>query len=128
MILSAFLTGSWRSRYSANAISTIFPAVGFLFLKKNNLSGEGSFPQATEAATAILNYGFDVLKLHRINANVEFPNEPSKLVLKRLGMKQIGEVEYEGVRAERWSLSTPKTLGIKIRLASENDAQSIGYC
>lgn len=59
---------------------------------------------ATEAAKAILNYGFQTLGLKRINANVDLRNAPSHAVIERLGMKRIGETTYEGIRASRWSI------------------------
>ncbi|MBZ5646009.1 MAG: GNAT family N-acetyltransferase [Acidobacteriia bacterium] len=49
---------------------------------------------ATEAARAVLAYGFDVLKLHRIWANHFKDNAPSGLVLRKLGMR------YEGCSRE----------------------------
>jgi ribosomal-protein-alanine N-acetyltransferase len=59
---------------------------------------------ATEAAQAILNYGFDVLGLKRINANADLRNARSHAVLERLGMKRFGDVTYEGIQAGRWSI------------------------
>jgi ribosomal-protein-alanine N-acetyltransferase len=44
----------------------------------------------TEAARAVLRYGFEVLKLHRIFAS-HFPrNPPSGRVMEKIGMKQEG--------------------------------------
>jgi ribosomal-protein-alanine N-acetyltransferase len=60
---------------------------------------------ATEAAQAILNYGFDVLGLKRINANADLRNKRSHAVLERLGMMRIGDVTYEGIEAGRWSIT-----------------------
>lgn len=45
---------------------------------------------ATEAAKKLLEFGFNELGLHRIQANVFIPNEASKKVLKKLGMKFEG--------------------------------------
>ena len=59
---------------------------------------------ATEAAQAILQYGFDELGLKKIFANADLRNVDSRAVLHRLGMKQIGEVSYGGIQAGRWVL------------------------
>jgi RimJ/RimL family protein N-acetyltransferase len=60
---------------------------------------------ATEAAQAILRYGFVELGLDRINANVDLNNAASLKVIERLGMKVVGPVFYEGIEARRFSMS-----------------------
>lgn len=45
---------------------------------------------ATEAATAVLEYGFQTLGLHRIWASAFHYNEPSAKVLRKIGMKHEG--------------------------------------
>jgi RimJ/RimL family protein N-acetyltransferase len=60
---------------------------------------------ATEAARAILHYGFVELGLSRIHANVDLTNAASLKVIDRLGMKAIGPVFYEGIEARRFSMS-----------------------
>ena len=57
---------------------------------------------ATEAAKAILEYGFKTLKLSSVDAVTEPENEPSKRVLRRLGFSKIGDLEYEGRPWEQW--------------------------
>lgn len=59
---------------------------------------------ATEAAKAILEYGFNELGLKRINANADLKNTASHAVLTRIGMNRVGEVTYEGIQAGRWSI------------------------
>jgi ribosomal-protein-alanine N-acetyltransferase len=53
---------------------------------------------ATEAASAMLQFGFDVLRLQRIYAGADPPNAASFRVMERIGMKfvrriQLGETE-----------------------------------
>ena len=43
---------------------------------------------ATEAARALLDYGFGTLGLHRIHADTGSDNHPSRRVMERLGMKR----------------------------------------
>ncbi|WP_423998200.1 GNAT family N-acetyltransferase [Maribacter sp. IgM3_T14_3] len=45
---------------------------------------------ATESLKAVLNYGFDVLKLHRIEAGCAVDNIGSAKVMEKVGMKQEG--------------------------------------
>lgn len=62
---------------------------------------------AVEAAEAILQYGFLTLKLPQIFANVDVRNEPSKAVLRKLRMRKVDDIEYEGILAERWVKKSP---------------------
>lgn len=50
----------------------------------------------TEALTAVLDWGFDVFGLHRVEADVDPRNEPSLRLLERLGFVR------EGLLRERW--------------------------
>ncbi|MGH9871583.1 MAG: GNAT family N-acetyltransferase [Pyrinomonadaceae bacterium] len=52
-----------------------------------------------EALTAILNYAFEVLKLHRIEADVDPRNDASVRTLERLGFQR------EGYLRERWQVN-----------------------
>ncbi|WP_299320808.1 GNAT family N-acetyltransferase [uncultured Maribacter sp.] len=45
---------------------------------------------ATESLKAVLNYGFDVLQLHRIEAGCAVANIGSAKVMEKVGMKQEG--------------------------------------
>ena len=60
---------------------------------------------ATEAAKAILGYGFQTLNLKSIDAVTEPENEPSKRILGRLGFHKIGDLSYEGRLWEQWRAS-----------------------
>ncbi|WP_338730040.1 GNAT family protein [Haladaptatus sp. DJG-WS-42] len=54
---------------------------------------------ATEAAEAIIGFGFDELGLHRIDAWIEAPNEGSRRVVEKLGFTHEGtkrEAEFTG--------------------------------
>jgi RimJ/RimL family protein N-acetyltransferase len=58
---------------------------------------------ATEAAAAMLELGFEGLRLHRITGRIDARNEPSAAVLRRLGMRQEAVlVENEWFKGE-WS-------------------------
>jgi RimJ/RimL family protein N-acetyltransferase len=52
-----------------------------------------------EALTAVINYAFDVLNLHRIEADVDPRNDASVRTLERLGFQR------EGYLRERWQVS-----------------------
>jgi RimJ/RimL family protein N-acetyltransferase len=54
---------------------------------------------ATEAASALLDYGFNVLGLHRIHADTKSDNVPSLRLMERLGMRReavLREAVFEG--------------------------------
>jgi len=50
----------------------------------------------TEALRSIIKFGFDRMDLHRIEAQVEPPNEPSRAVLRKLGFKEEGLARERG--------------------------------
>ena len=80
--------------------------VGYRFLPR--FWGQGL---ATEACSASLAYGFDVLGLARIVGLVLPENVASIRVLEKLGMTLEGEIEFAGLRAlqyERWNHATKK--------------------
>jgi RimJ/RimL family protein N-acetyltransferase len=58
---------------------------------------------ATEAAQAVLHYGFAVLGLPRIHAVVREDNLPSQNVARKLGMTPAGTVTYLGTQAQLWA-------------------------
>jgi RimJ/RimL family protein N-acetyltransferase len=45
---------------------------------------------ATEAASAMVAYGFDELKVHRVSASLVADNAASARVLEKLGMREEG--------------------------------------
>lgn len=57
---------------------------------------------ATEAAQAILGYGFNQLNLGSIDAVTLPQNAPSKRILNRLGFREIGKLKYQNEIWERW--------------------------
>ena len=50
----------------------------------------------TEALRTMIRYGLESLDLHRVEAQVEPPNEPSKAVLRRLGFREEGIARERG--------------------------------
>jgi RimJ/RimL family protein N-acetyltransferase len=73
---------------------------------------------ATEAAQAMLQYGFDVLKLHRVSASCMTHNPASGKILLKLGMRHEGclrehqckwgefvDVDCYGILREDWERS-----------------------
>lgn len=51
---------------------------------------------ASEAVQAILNYGFEQVRLHRIEALIDPPNKTSLKLVERLGFKKEGLlIDYE---------------------------------
>ena len=54
-----------------------------------------------EAIEAVLTYGFQKLKLKQINAYTEIQNEPSNLMLQRLGFVYLETIEEEGFHKKR---------------------------
>ena len=57
---------------------------------------------ATEAARAILAFGFDELKLHRLAAWCIAENTASARVLEKIGMRQEGQLREQEWMKERW--------------------------
>lgn len=62
---------------------------------------------ATEAASALLQYGFDHVGLERIAAVVHPGNAASKHVLEKLGMQYIGPARYYGTDVEFYEVRKP---------------------
>lgn len=57
---------------------------------------------ATESSLAIVRHGFEALGLERIVGLVLPGNEGSIRVLEKVGMRRDGEVELDGLVAQRW--------------------------
>jgi RimJ/RimL family protein N-acetyltransferase len=60
---------------------------------------------AFEAARAAMQHGFEVLKLDRIVAGVDLPNERSHRLMARLGFTPTGETEGPKYRARTYEVS-----------------------
>ncbi len=74
--------------------------VGFRFLPE--YWGQGF---ATEACTASIAFGFEILKLNRIVGLVLAENTASIRVLEKSGMRLDGNISYEGQTALRYQAS-----------------------
>jgi ribosomal-protein-alanine N-acetyltransferase len=61
----------------------------------------------TEAATALVRYGFEVLNLHKITSRYVVGNRASERVMEKLGMSKEGEL-----RDEIWKEGSFRTLGV----------------
>jgi RimJ/RimL family protein N-acetyltransferase len=57
---------------------------------------------ATEAVKALLQYGFDALKLHRVWAFCLAENEPSWRLMERIGMRREGVLRQNVRLRRRW--------------------------
>ena len=57
---------------------------------------------ATEAARALIAYGFEKLRLHRIYADASSENLPSFNVMERLGMKREARLRQAQLRDGKW--------------------------
>jgi RimJ/RimL family protein N-acetyltransferase len=67
---------------------------------------------AFAAAEAVLRHGFDVMKLRRILAGVDLPNERSHRLMTRLGFVPMGETDGPKYRARIYQLmSGPEVRG-----------------
>jgi RimJ/RimL family protein N-acetyltransferase len=62
---------------------------------------------ATEAAEAILNFGFQVCRLPKIHAGADSPNSASFRVMEKLGMTYDGLRIVNGLEAVYYCLSNP---------------------
>lgn len=69
----------------------VFYDLGYRFMPQ--YWGKG---YATEAAKAFVDYGFNVLKLEKINAYADHDHYASRKVLEKAGLKYIENFEYEG--------------------------------
>jgi RimJ/RimL family protein N-acetyltransferase len=61
---------------------------------------------ATESSRAVIRFGFEVLGLARILGLVLPENARSIRVLEKIGMRRSGDVDYEGLRAQRWVIES----------------------
>lgn len=81
------------------AENKIIGLTGFIDYSADNCRGEIAYIMSpyyegkgymTEANLAVINYGFEVIKLNRIQAKAELDNVGSQKVLERIGMKEEG--------------------------------------
>ena len=74
---------------------------------------------ATEAASRVIEFAFDVLKVNRVEARFMFGNEASLAVMKKIGMK------FEGYQREAvFAKGKYKTIGVSSILRREYDLKS----
>jgi ribosomal-protein-alanine N-acetyltransferase len=64
---------------------------------------------AFQAARAAMRHGFDVLRLDRILAGVDLPNERSHRLMARLGFAPTGETDGPKYRARIYEARRPST-------------------
>ena len=76
--------------------------LGYRFMKKHWGMG-----YASEAASFFVNYGFNILKLERINAFADVPNMASRRVLEKAGLTFIETFDYEGDEEAWYEMSNP---------------------
>lgn len=55
---------------------------------------------AVEGATACLDYAFNVLKMNEVYSFTSILNQPSEKVMKRIGMKKMGEFDHPNVKVD----------------------------
>ncbi len=72
--------------------------LGYVF--NPDFAGQG---YATEAASAMLRWGFEELGLHRIVARLDERNEASAKVARRLGMRQEARLIHNEIFKGEWS-------------------------
>jgi [ribosomal protein S5]-alanine N-acetyltransferase len=60
---------------------------------------------ATEAAKAVLRYGFEKCELERIHAGADPPNTASFRVMEKLGMRFSGRVSINGIETDYYLLN-----------------------
>jgi len=80
----------------------IFIDLGYRFLKKHWGKGYGS-----EAAKALVDYGFNELKLERINAYADTGNEASRKILEKAGLRFIEIFMEDGVEEAWYEMRNP---------------------
>jgi ribosomal-protein-alanine N-acetyltransferase len=82
-------------------------AVEILYALSADRCGAGL---ATEAARAVLRFGFERAALDRIVGEVDAPNQASARVLERLGMRCEAKVEHDGKPLVQYAISRDEFL------------------
>lgn len=67
---------------------------------------------ATEAACAVLRYGFGSLALPVVSAVVQVDNEPSHRVISRIGMDSVGPIPFSGMPHILYELKRENALAL----------------
>lgn len=80
---------------------------------------------ATEAARAVLEYGFGTLRLRRVIGLVDPENVASVRILTKLGLRPDGSVDFAGKRASRYAIEAEKTDASLAASASGTTARSL---
>ena len=71
--------------------------MGYWFVPQ--VAGQGL---ATEVAQAILKFGFEELKLHKMSARVTVGNGASKRILEKIGLEKVGVQKKHFFRHGKW--------------------------
>jgi RimJ/RimL family protein N-acetyltransferase len=79
-----------------------FYDLGYRFIQKH--WGKG---YASEAAQAWVDYGFNVMKLEKINAFIDADNVASRKVIEKVGLKFIETFDYEGTEETWYEMKNP---------------------
>ena len=92
--LSQIARGGFQSAYLGYHLGAAFRGKGYM----------------TEALELVMRHAFRVLKLHRLEANIQPTNRPSTLVVKRLGFRREGfsrrylKISGQWRDHERWAI------------------------
>jgi RimJ/RimL family protein N-acetyltransferase len=76
--------------------------LGYRFIQKH--WGKG---YASEAAAAFVDYGFNVMKLEKINATADPSNAASRKILEKAGLKFIETFDHEGEEEVWYEMVNP---------------------
>jgi ribosomal-protein-alanine N-acetyltransferase len=79
-----------------------FYDLGYRFIQKH--WGKG---YASEAAQAWVDYGFNVMKLEKINAFIDADNIASRKVIEKVGLRFIETFDYEGTEETWYEMKNP---------------------
>ncbi len=72
----------------------------FIVIGEKELWGKGI---GTEVIKLIIKYGFENLKLRKINSDFLSPNEAVKIIHEKIGFKQEGLLRQDSKRNEKWT-------------------------
>lgn len=97
-------TGDFIGNGEIHSLDWSVPKGRIGFWVRKNMHGRG---YATEIATALTNYAFDILKLQRLEARAEKRNAASCKVIEKLGYKFLALFEKNkcGRNGELWDLN-----------------------